>query len=194
VAVDGLGNLVVTDQFNDRVRVVAVTNGTFYGRAMIAGDVYTVAGDGSSLGDGAPATSALLRRPAGVAVDGAGNLLVVDSQDNRVRVVAGHTGTFYGQAMTVGDIYTAAGNGGAGIGRDGGPATGTSVANPAAVAADDAGSLLVTDEFNRVRLVAASTGSFYGKAARAGDIYTVAGNATSGFSGDNGHRTHDLPP
>jgi trimeric autotransporter adhesin len=188
VAVDGAGNLLVADSQDNRVRVVAVKAGTFYGHAMIAGDVYTVAGDGSATfgGDGGLGSNAQVNQPLGVAVDGAGNLVIADTQNGRVRVVAGHSGTFYGQAMTVGDIYTVAGNGGSGIGRDGGPATGTSVANPAAVAADDAGNLLVTDDFNRVRLVAASTGSFYGKAATAGDIYTVAGNATSGFSGDNG--------
>ena len=44
-------------------------------------------------------------------MDGAGNLLIADTDNNRVRVVAASTGTFYGQAMTAGDIYTVAGNG-----------------------------------------------------------------------------------
>ena len=188
VAVDGAGNLLVADSQDNRVRAVAVSTGHFYGHAMTAGDIYTVAGDGSAAfgGDGGLGSNAEVNLPLGVTVDGAGNLVIADTQNCRVRVVAGHTGTFYGQAMTVGDIYTVAGNGGAGIGKDGGPATGTSVATPAAVAADDAGNLLVTDDFNRVRAVAASTGSFYGKAMTAGDIYTVAGNGTGGFSGDNG--------
>ena len=161
---------------------------TAYGQAMTAGDIYTVAGNGTFgfSGDSGSATAAELGSPGQTALDDAGNLVIADIGNNRVRVVAASGGTFYGQAMTAGDIYTVAGNGGSGIGRDGGPATGTSVPNPAAVAADDAGNLLVTDEFHRVRLVAASTGSFYGKAATAGDIYTMAGNATSGFSGDNG--------
>lgn len=44
------------------MRVVAVRTGTFYGQAMTAGDIYTVAGTGSSgpLGDGGPATAAQL--------------------------------------------------------------------------------------------------------------------------------------
>src|SRR5262249_61029307 len=91
------------------------STGTFYGRAMTTGDVYTAAGNGQEgfSGDGGPATSAELDNPGGVAIDGHGNLLVADSFNNRVRVVAAATRTFYGQAMTKGDIYTVAGNGGA---------------------------------------------------------------------------------
>ena len=32
--------------------------------------------------------------------------MIADINNNRVRVVAGRTGTFYGQPMTAGDIYT----------------------------------------------------------------------------------------
>ena len=38
-------------------------------------------------------------------------------------------------------------------------------------------------------MVAATTGTFYGQAMTAGDIYTVAGNGTAGFSGDGGPAT-----
>ena len=44
-------------------------------------------------------------------MDRAGNLVIGDSDNNRIRVVAASTGTFYGQAMTKGDIYTVAGDG-----------------------------------------------------------------------------------
>src|SRR5258708_8989648 len=62
VAADRAGNLVISDSGNNRVRVVAAGSGRFYGRAMTAGDVYTVAGDGSAgfAGDGGPATRAEL--------------------------------------------------------------------------------------------------------------------------------------
>ena len=113
MAVDGAGNLVIADTGNDRVRVVAASTGTFYGQAMTAGDIYTVAGDGHA---GSPATAARPPAPSshgpdGVAVDGAGNLVIADTGNSRVRVVAASTGTFYGQAMTAGDIYTVAGDG-----------------------------------------------------------------------------------
>ncbi len=44
VTVDGSGNLVIADFL--RVRVVAAKTGMFYGQSMVAGDIYTVAGDG----------------------------------------------------------------------------------------------------------------------------------------------------
>jgi NHL repeat len=55
----------------------------------------------------------------GVAVDHAGNLLIADYGNNRVRVVAERTGTFYGKPMTAGDIYTVAGHGPHGTGMGG---------------------------------------------------------------------------
>jgi hypothetical protein len=189
VAVDGAGNLVIADTNNSRVRVVAAGTGTFYGRAMTAGDIYTVAGDGTGgfSGDGGPAASAELSGPSGVAVDAAGNVLIADNYNQRVRVVAASTGTFYGQAMTAGDIYTIAGDGTAAFSGDGGPATSAELSAPASVSLDHAGNVLIADtDNNRVRVVAASTGTFYGQAMIAGDIYTVAGNGTYGFSGDAG--------
>jgi hypothetical protein len=64
----------------------------------------------------------------GVAVDAAGNIAIADTNfgstqfdmgNNRVRVVAAATGTFYGVPMTAGDIYTVAGNGTPGFSGDG---------------------------------------------------------------------------
>ena len=196
VALDRAGNLVIADYGHNRVRVVAVRTARFYGRAMTAGDIYTVAGNGSFgfSGDGGPATKAQLDLPDGVAVDGAGNLLIADSDNNRIRVVAARTGTLYGQAMTAGDIYTVAGNGGTGPLGDGGPATQARLAGPRGVAVDRAGNLLIADSIDnrsstvddRIRVVAVRTGTFYGQAMTAGDIYTVAGNGSFDFSGDGG--------
>jgi secreted PhoX family phosphatase len=117
-----------------------------------------------------------------------------------VRVVAETTGTFYGQAMTKGDIYLVAGNGTPGFAGDGGPATSAEFHNPDSVAVDGVGNIAVADTVsgstqfdmgnNRVRLVAAATGTFYGQAMTAGDLYTVAGDGTPGFAGDGGPGTH----
>jgi secreted PhoX family phosphatase len=192
VTVDRAGNLVFADDQNNRVRVVAATTGTFYGRAMTAGDIYTVAGTGTRgySGDGGPATAAELNFPQGAALDGAGNLVIADNRNNRVRVVAATTGTFYGRAMTAGDIYTVAGTGRPGYSGNGGPATAARLNTPESVAVDAAGNLAIVDYGNdRVRVVAATTGTFYGVAMTAGDIYTVAGTGTSGFSGDGGPAT-----
>src|SRR6266705_3887002 len=195
VAVDAAGNLLIADFGNNRVRVVAARTGTFYGQPMTAGDIYTVAGDGTKAfsGDGGPATSAELSLPEGVAVDAAGNLLIAAVGNHRIRMVAARTGTFYGQPMTAGDIYTVAGDGRQGFSGDGGPATRAELnllESVAGVAVDAAGNLLIADfGNNRVRVVAARTGTFYGQPMTAGDIYTVAGDGTKAFSGDGGPAT-----
>ena len=175
-----------------RIRMVAARSGTFYGQAMIAGDVYTVAGNGTLgySGDGGPATKAALKFPGGVAVDQAGNLVIADTYNSRIRVVAATSGTFYGKAMATGHIYTVAGDGTAGFTGDGGPATSAELDFPDRVTVDPTGNLVISDGFNnRVRVVAAKTGTFYGKAMTKGDIYTIAGNGTAGFGGDGGPGT-----
>ncbi|MGH3158059.1 MAG: hypothetical protein ACRDNF_15990, partial [Streptosporangiaceae bacterium] len=186
VRVDSVGNLVIANNGTGRIRVVAAATGTFYGQAMKAGDIYTVAGGGEATGNGVPATSAAIS-VGGVANDAAGNLVITDTS-GLVRVVAETTGTFYGQPMTAGDIYTVAGNGKTGYSGDGGPALKAEFDYPQSVAVDSAGNLVIDDTVNnRVRVVAAATGTFYGQAMKAGDIYTAAGDGVNtglGFSGD----------
>jgi ribulose-5-phosphate 4-epimerase/fuculose-1-phosphate aldolase len=192
VAVDGVGNMLISDNFGNHVRVVAGTTGTFYGKRMSAGDIYGVAGNGTAgfSGDGGPATKAELQLPTDVVADGAGNLIVADRNNMRVRVVAATAGTFYGQAMTAGDIYTVAGNGQFGYSGDGGPASKAKLYLPRGVAVDGSGNLVIADTSNaRIRVVAAATGTFYGQAMTAGDIYTVAGDGSGVYSGDGGPAT-----
>jgi hypothetical protein len=192
IALGGQGNLVIADAGHNRVRMVAATTGKFYGRAMTAGDVYTIAGNGSagSGGDGGPAVKAGLHRPTGVGLDAAGNVLIAVSYGERVQVVAAKTGTFYGRAMTTGDIYTIAGNGRQGFSGDSGPATAASLDTPLRVTVDAAGNVLISDSFNqRLRVLAVKSGNFYGQAMTAGDIYTIAGNGSAGYSGDGGPAT-----
>jgi hypothetical protein len=57
---------------------------------MTAGDIYTVAGNGTPgfSGDGGPATRAEVAHPFGVGVGAAGNLLVADLFDGRVREIS----------------------------------------------------------------------------------------------------------
>src|SRR3989442_923035 len=76
VAEDKVGNLFIADSANFRIRKVTP-----------AGTISTVAGNGAFgfSGDGGPGTSAALANPSGVAVDGAGNLFIGDTQNNRVR-------------------------------------------------------------------------------------------------------------
>ncbi len=156
MAADAAGNVVIADTDNQRIRVVAASTGTFYGQHMTAGDIYTIAGNGKAgfSGDGGPGTSAKLRYPIGVAVDSAGNPVIADRENQRIRVVAASTGTFYGQHMTAGDIYTIAGNGKAGFSGDGGPATSAELHFPMGVAANAAGNIAIADTVNnRIRMV-----------------------------------------
>ena len=189
LAVDAAGNVVISDGLDYLVRVVATRPGTFYGQAMKTGDIYTIAGTGTFgySGDGGPATSAELGGPAGLAFDRAGNLLIADSVDSVVRVVAAQSGTFYGQAMKAGDIYTIAGTGKSGYTGDGGPGTSARLKNPDGVTADPLGNAVIADTGNsRLRVIAANSGTYYGREMTAGDIYTIAGTGRRGFSGDGG--------
>jgi hypothetical protein len=191
VAVDTSGNLLITEVQFAVVRVVAVSTGTFYGLSMTAGDIYTVAGIVTQgyTGDGGPAIAAELNRPIGIGVDAPGNIVLADSYNHVIRVIAATTGTYYGRAMTVGDIYTVAGDGTQGFAGDGGVATAAELDQPAAVTKDGNNDLVIADGTSRIRIVAARTGTFYGMSMTAGDIYTVAGSGTNGFSGDGSSAT-----
>jgi hypothetical protein len=98
--VDGAGNIIVADtdfggapadMGNNRVGVVAAAAGTFYGVPMTAGDIYTVAGNGTPgfSGDSHAAALAELDEPFGVGADAAGNLLIAELFDGRIRQVSG---------------------------------------------------------------------------------------------------------
>jgi hypothetical protein len=145
--VDVAGNLVINDSFDNRIRVAAASTGTFYGQAMTAGDIYTVAGNGQFgfSGDGGQATAARLAEPFGAGTDAAGDVLIADFFHNRIRIVPASTGTFYGQPMTATDIYTAVGNGNCGSPSNGSQATSTPLCGPVSVTADAGNNLVLTD-------------------------------------------------
>ena len=127
------------------------------------GIITTVAGGGSDSGDGIPATDARLSFPTGSVVDATGNLYI--SNGNGIRKV-----------NTDGIITTAAGKGPAGYNGDGIPATDALLNNAYGITMDAAGNLYIADCYNhRVRKVDTN-----------GIITTVAGNGTSGFTGDGG--------
>jgi hypothetical protein len=201
VTVDGAGNVIFDDSNNNRVRLIAATSGTFYGQAMTAGDIYTVAGGGENYAaSGVPATSALLELADEggeypgvqpwplVATDGSGNIVLADGGDAgaaMVEVVAGRTGSYYGKAMKAGDIYVLAGTGRKAP--DGVPAGSASLGMTSGVTVDHAGNILASDaSAHQLYVIAARTGRFYGRAMKAGYIYVLAGDGTEGFRGDGG--------
>ncbi len=159
VALEAAGNLYIVDNGNNRVREVVAATGV----------ITTVAGSGIGGygGDGGAATAAMIKNPQGLALDGARNLYIADNGNNRVRRVAASGGV----------IATVAGNGLAGYGGDGGPATAATLNAPVGLALDAAGNLLIGDGANnRVRALVAISGT----------IGTVAGTGVAGYAGDGG--------
>jgi len=156
VAVDAAGNVFFADSLNHRIRRVDATTGV----------ITTVAGTVEGFdGDGGPAIASLLSSPLGVAVDAAGNLVIADSNNHRIRRVD----------ATTQQITTIAGGSTPGSTGDNGPATGARLFVPQGLAFDADGHLYIADSFNaRVRRIDAVSG----------DITTVAGSATSGSGGD----------
>ncbi|MEO7919770.1 MAG: hypothetical protein ABIT01_09930, partial [Thermoanaerobaculia bacterium] len=80
VAVDSAGSIFIAETDGHRIRKVSA-----------AGVISTLAGTGTPAfsGDGGPATTAALDKPSGVAIDPAGNVLIADSLNHRIRRVNG---------------------------------------------------------------------------------------------------------
>jgi len=156
VAVDGSGNIFISDLGNNRIR-----------KMNPSGAITTVAGNGSAgySAHSGPATNASLYYPCGVAVDNLGDIFIADLGNNRIRKVNAN-----------GIITTVAGNGRAAYSGDGGVATNASLNEPYGVAVDGSGNIFIADlGNNRIRKVNAG-----------GIITTVAGNGSAGYSGDGG--------
>jgi len=187
VALDGAGNLYIADSAHNEVRMVcfSATSPTLAGVTCSgAGIIVDIAGTGGAgySGDGEvpsnPLSTVTVNAPTGLALDGAGNLYIADSGNNVIRKINAATGI----------ITTAVGDGTAGYGGDGSPATGAGVelSNPQGVAIDAFGDILIADTSNQViRRVDAVTGI----------ISTIAGDgAGSGFGDGRGTYTGDGGP
>jgi uncharacterized protein (TIGR03437 family) len=133
IALDAAGTLYFAEMHSNRI-----------GR-VVDGRLSTVAGRGLPLGfggDGGPAIQAGLSKPAGIAFDPAGNLLIADTGNHRIRRVSN------------GVITTMAGNGRAEFCGDGGPAAQSCLNSPMDVKADAAGNIYIADtQNNRVRKI-----------------------------------------
>lgn len=154
------GSLYVADHQNHRIRKIDP-----------GGVITTVAGTGlpGYTGDGGPATLARLFNPYALAIGPDGSLYIADTGNNRIRKVS-----------TDGTISTVAGSGLYGYGGDGGPATLARLGSPSGVAVALDGSMYIADtDNNRVRQVGTD-----------GNIITVAGTGTAGYSGDGGQGTN----
>jgi uncharacterized protein (TIGR03437 family) len=169
------------------------------------GQVATLAGDPHQLaiGDGGPATSALLLQPSAVALDSAGNLYIADSGTGRVRQVSGSsviqtvvgtdlsgpmgvailasgdlliadTGNHVVRKLSGGALSTVMGTGTAGAGAEGQAPLAEALNGPAGVCAAADGSYYVVDTRNH-RVLRVPPG---------GSVQTAAGNGAAGLAGD----------
>ena len=164
VAFDASGSMYIADLSNHRIR-----------RITSAGTISTFAGTGVAgySGDGGPATAAMLNQPGAVAFDAAGNLIIADCQNRRIRKVNASSGI----------ITTIAGTGAEGHSGDGDQATLAMLHRAVDLAIDTAGNIYFADSVdNLVR-----------KISTTGVITTVAGTYTAeayiglaGYSGDGG--------
>jgi uncharacterized protein (TIGR03437 family) len=154
------------------------------------------------LGDGGPATSALLYFPVAAIPDAAGNLYILDTNNYAIRKVTpdgkiASIGQMSGYDMKLGpdgNLYVAgssriykinpangqytviAGTGTSGYGGDEGPATQAQIGNANGLALDSSGKIYFTDQYsngNRVRMITTD-----------GNIHTIAGTASYGFNGN----------
>ncbi len=159
LAVAGDGSVYLSDTQNHRVRKIA-TNGV----------ISTIAGTGTLgfAGDGGAATAAQLSYPGALVFDAAGNLLIADYGNNRVRRVSAD-----------GIISTFAGNGSGGFAGDASAATLAQISGPFALAIGPNANVLIADQNNnRVRSVAAD-----------GTITTIAGGSSTISLGDGAAAT-----
>jgi hypothetical protein len=155
VIADMVGNVYIADYENNRIRKINA-----------AGIISTIAGNGVAgyTGDGMQATAAQIYHPNGVLSDALGNIFFCDYSNHCVRKI-----------NASGIISTIAGTGIGGYGGDGGPATLAQLYYPTNIALDRTGNIYIADAANqRIR-----------KINTTGNISTVAGTGTAGYTGDN---------
>ncbi len=148
------GDLFIADTANNRIRRVSPN-----------GVITTLAGSGQPgfAGENEAAANAQLNSPRDIAVDGAGNVYVADTSNNRIRRITPQ-----------GRITTVAGLGIYGYFGDQGPAIQATLALPRGVAVDGAGNVYVADTGNhRIRKITPD-----------GVISTIAGTNSSGAGAD----------
>lgn len=176
VAVDGRGNVFISDSSNHRVREVCVDD-----PPCPVGAIRTVAGTGVQgfSGDRGPAVDARLNSPAGLAIDFDGHVLVADTNNHAIRQICRGGG-----ACPTGEIRTVAGTGVPGLSGDDGLAIDARLSSPSDVALDTRGNIFIADTLNfRVREVCVDD-----TPCAPGTIRTVAGTSY-GSSGDGGPAT-----
>jgi hypothetical protein len=172
---DSAGNLIISSGAW-QIRMAPTVSGTYYGVAMTAGNIYTIAGNSGTQttgysGDGGLGANAQVSIPLRMNVDASDNLYFADAANHIIRKVMRSTGTI----STVAGTPTMFGSTG-----DGAAATSAKLNYPTSVALDQSGNLYIADSSNfKIRMISASTGY----------ISTFAGTGTGGNNGDGGAPT-----
>jgi sugar lactone lactonase YvrE len=164
LAVDGLGNVYISDSANGRVREVNASTGT----------ITTFVGGGSGTYFNGGTGTAVVLAPAGIAFDPSGNLYVAEPTQQIVVKV-----TSLGVATLFAGVQASGGAGVAGYNGDNIQATAAELNGPAGVASDRNGNIYIADTLNyRIRYI--------NENFEPGLIDTVVGNGTQGSTGDGG--------
>lgn len=223
VAFDSNGNVydverILNSGYSYVVRVFASGKGAIpavpgAGSSPQAGYVYPAAGNGTqalsstcatatdTYGNGCAATDVDFQNagaPLHIAIDASGNIYIMDTFANEIRVIYGG-GSIPGLPANPvpGHIYALAGNGTAGSSGDGGPALGAELSTPDGVAVDGHGNIYFSEAGNDIVRVVYAGGSVPGlpSSPTAGNLYTIAGtvgstcNYGSSTCGDEGPAT-----
>ena len=221
VASNPSGDVAIVSDADSRIRFIPTVTGKYFEQEMIAGDIYTIAGNGipatvapqgggsgnSGLATAAAATFSTFEYDSGIALDAGGDLFITDPAANEVRFVPAQNGTYYGQSMTAGYVYTI-GSSASGIKDPQDVAVdatgnvyiantgGTDVIgiatsgmtfpvdplsfSPEGIAVNAAGDLAVSGE-NKISFIPAAPGNYFGQTGLTqGGVYTIAGDGTPG--------------
>jgi len=149
VALDGSGNMYVTDQSAQTIRKIVLSTGA----------VTTIAGSPGHSGDtNGTGSGALFYNPAGIAVDGSGNICVSEQRNVDIRKITPE-----------GVVTTLAGAAGS-VGQTDGTGSVARFQIPSGMAIDGSGNLYVADYGNAtIRKIVVSTGAVTTFAGRAGN-------------------------
>jgi len=163
---DGRGGLLIADVGDWRIRRLDLETGvinTFAGTGRVKGAV-----DRGKIGDGGPATAAVVVGARAVCVDGQGNTYICEREGNAVRKVD-----------SKGIITTFAGTGARGYSGDGGNARQATFNGPKAIRCDQHGNVYLVDTENHaIRRIDAKT-----------NVVTTVAGGRKGSGGDGGAAT-----
>jgi sugar lactone lactonase YvrE len=155
LCIDAVGNIYVADNGNNRIRLIKPS-----------GIVSTFAGSGTSGFEDGVGTSVKFNGPVGVVISLSRTLYVTDNNNHRIRMISdsGVVSTFAGKSSS---------------GYSDGIGTNAIFSNPRGLAIDASGTLYVTEDSHRIRMITSS-----------GVVTTLAGSGSAGFS--DGFRTSAL--